>query len=189
MTEGERIVDLFLVKLTKDTKDSLAAKEKAKAQKYGKPWNGNSRLWGTIKARRVVIGDKVAYRLVMEDYSYYVDAGRQPEPVSKKAGIEDWIKRKGLNPVKVISEMREKAREGKKKRVDKLKRPTFEKATKQLGFLVRRKLGAKGYLGNKFYSSVINDGRVEKLKEDYKKATGQDLVLIFKEEINGSNNS
>lgn len=189
MTEGERIVDLFMVKLVKDTKNSLAKKEKAKAAKHGNSWNGNSRLWGTIKAKRVVKGEDVAYQLVMEDYYYWVDEGRNPGPVSKKAGIESWIKRKGLNPVKVISEMREEAREGKKKRVEKLKKPTFEKATKQLGYLVRRKVGAKGYLANKFYSSVIRDGRLEQLNIDYKNATGKDLVLVFKEEINGSNSN
>lgn len=190
MTEGERIVDLFLVKLVKDTKSSLLEKEKAKASKYGKSYNGNTRLWGTIHANRLVKGDNTAYQLIMQDYYPFVDKGRGAGNVSRSANISSWIKRKGINPVKVISEMRESAREKKvkKKIVNQLKKPSFAQALKQMDFIVRRKLTAKGYSANYFYSQVINDGRIERLKSDYKKATGKDLILEVKTVVgNGSN--
>lgn len=189
MTEGERIVDLFLVRLVRDTKASLAEKEKAKAMRFGRSWNGNSRLWGTIKAKRIVKDGITSYQLVMADYYYWVDKGRDPGNVSKGADIEGWVKRKGLNPVRIISEMREAAREGKVKRVANLKKPTFAQATKQMGYLVRRKLTAKGYEANRFYTSVINDGRLVKLREDYKTAVGKDLVIEIKNIVNGGNGS
>jgi hypothetical protein len=182
MSEAQRIVELFMVKLVKDTKASLVNKEKQKAAKFGSSYNGNSRLWGTIKSKTIEEAGLTKVQLKMEDYYYWVDAGRKSGDVASSADISGWIKRKGLNPVKIIEGMRQEARDKRntKKRVSKYKPIAFKKAVEQMDYLVRRKLTAKGYTGNQFYSEVINDGRVEKLKKDYKDACGKDLLLEVK---------
>lgn len=189
ISEGDRVVDLFMVKLVKDTKKSLSDKEKLKAAKYGRSVNGNSRLWGTIRAERKQVGETdVTYSLHMEDYYYWVDKGRKKGGVSKEgqSNIANWIKKNNLNPVKVIQDMRMKAAEKAGKKYDG-KKPSFNDATKQLTYIVARGIKKKGFEPNHFYSDVINDGRLEKLKNDYAAAVGKDLILDMKNIINGNN--
>ena len=69
------------------------------------------------------------------------------------------------------------------KHVKKNKKITFQKAVKQFGFLVQRKVMKKGFEPNHFYSEVINDGRLAKLNEDYKRAKKEDLRTAIKESI------
>ena len=114
MNEGNRIVENFCVKLKKDVQANLVIKEKEKASKYGSPYNGNSRLWAGIKTNTVIKGENTAYQLCAPKYWYWVDKGRNKGNVSKEGrmSIESWIKRKGLNPVKILEDMREKAQIG-----------------------------------------------------------------------------
>jgi hypothetical protein len=59
-----------------------------------------------------------------------------------------------------------------KRNVKKLK---FDKAAKQLSFLIARSIGKKGVKPRPFIDRVINDGRLAML--------GEGLSLIFKREI------
>jgi hypothetical protein len=187
MNKGELIVDSFLLKLVKDTRENLVKKERIKAAKYGNAHNGNSRLFGSIKAYRVVKGNNTAFQLRMNNYWEFVDEGRGEGDVSEtgQSSINSWIKRNALNPVKIIEEMREKEREKKQNRRKdyKYKKISFQKAAEQLTYLISRKIKNKGYEGNNFYSEILNDGRLEKVKKDYKDATKQDLINEIQQSI------
>lgn len=167
-----RALDNFIIKLKKDTQASLAKQERLKAAKYNSSVNGNSRLWGTIKTKSTVNSAS----MLMQDYWKYVNFGRKPGSVSErgKFKIEDWIKRKGLNPSKVIDDMKAKTLG----RQPKNKTP-FIQAKKQLAFIVSRKIKVKGYEGNEFYSDVINDGRVDQLNKEVGKEVKIDIVNIL----------
>lgn len=185
MNKQNQLVDAFLIRLVKDTKSSLQKKEIEKSSRYGRKSNMNSRLWGTIRAQRKAKGENTAYQMLMADYYQWVDGSRNPGNVAESADIEGWVKRKNTNPVKIISEMRERAADEKniKRRKKPYKKPSFGSAVKQFAFLVRRKVQNKGYKGNKFYSSVLNDGRVDKLRKDYAIAAKEDIIIEVKEEI------
>lgn len=167
-----RALDNFIIKLKKDTQSSLAKQERLKSAKYGSSNNGNSRLWGTIKTKST----SNSASMLMQDYWKYVNFGRKPGNVSIKGklNIEDWVKRKGLNPSKIIDDMR-----AKKLGKQPSKRTPFLQAKKQLAFIVSRKIKVKGYEGNEFYSDVINDGRVDQLNKDIGKEIKLEIVNIF----------
>lgn len=167
-----RVLDNFIIKLKKDTQASLSKQERIKSAKYGSSNNGNSRLWGTIKTKST--GNSAS--MLMQDYWKYVNFGRNPGGVSQsgRLNIEDWVKRKGLNPSKIIDDMR-----AKKLGRQPTKRTPFQQAKKQLAFIVSRKIKVKGYDGNEFYSDVINDGRLDDLNKDIGKEIKLDIVNIF----------
>jgi hypothetical protein len=167
----------FIVKLKKDTEKSLEKEGKAKAAKHGTPYNGNSKLSASIKTS--ITGAAVS--MSMNSYWHFVDGGRSPGGVSEKGqqSIASWIKRNGLNPSKIIDEMRAKSLGHQPKT-----KTSFVKAQKQFTYIVARKIKHKGYEGNDFYSNVINDGRVDKLNEEIGKEIKIDVINIFK---NGGN--
>lgn len=175
-----RVLYNFGIKLKKDVQASLAKKEREKAAKYGRSANGNSKLWGTVK---VVFDetDPTSVELRIEDYWKWVDKGRKPGPVSigGQSKIQDWIKRKGVNPSKIIDDMRLKYA-----LKHHIKPPTnrtpFAQAQKQFGFIVSRKLKMKGYEGNDFLTEVLKDGRLEKLRADLKEEFKQDILTTIR---------
>lgn len=167
-----RALDNFIIKLKKDTQASLSKQERIKSAKYGSSNNGNSRLWGTIKTK----SDGNSASMLMQDYWKWVNFGRKPGSVSEKGklNIESWVARKGLNPSKIIDDMRTK-----KLGRQPSKTTPFNKAKKQLAFIVSRKIKVKGYEGNNFYSSVINDGRLDTLNSEVGKEIKLDIVNIL----------
>jgi hypothetical protein len=185
----ESILNDFGVSLVKDLQDSLAKKQKAKASKYGSAYNPNSDLANSIK---FTISNKeggVYFSLTMNDYWRFVDLGRRAGNVSKEgqSKISYWIKKKDVDPVSIIMKMRMQARE--KKGIQSVYKPrvklTFAKATKAFTFLTARKLKKKGYDGNSFFTEVINDGRVEVLKELIQKELNREIEII----INGNHSN
>lgn len=178
----QSVLENFGEKLVKDVQDNLIEKQQQKAAKHGTAFNRNSNLVNSVQFE---ISNKIGailFELTMADYYDLVDRGRKPGNVSEDANIKYWIKKKGLSPVKIISEMRLKAREkaGTKGVYKPRKKLTFEKASKALDFLVRRKVQNKGYDGNFFYSEIILDGRIEKLKEDIQKELNDEVEIIIK---------
>lgn len=180
-----RVLQNFAIRLKKDTQTNLVKKEREKASKNGRSANGNSVLWGTIKITMDPPSDPVVVTMVMQDYWSLVDAGRKPGKVSKEGQkkIVDWIKRKGIDPSKIIADIKAKAAKKKGEIISNKKVP-FAKASKQFAFLVSRKLKIKGYPANHFYSEIINDGRLDKLKIDLKEELKRDIII---EIVNGSN--
>lgn len=167
-----RVLDNFIIKLKKDTEKSLIKEEKAKAAKHGSSWNGNSRLLGSIKTKST----NNSASMSMNDYWYWVDKGREKGNVSDDGlvKIEDWIKRKGINPAKIIDKI--KVDYAIKKKIAIPTKPTpFIQAKKEFAAMVRNKVRNKGYEGNSFYSKVINDGRIEQLNKDIGKEIKIDI--------------
>lgn len=176
-----RVLENFIVKLKKDVQANLLKKEQQKANKYGGSANGNSKLWGTIKAILEPNSDPSKISLVMQNYWYWVDGARKAGRVSRigQDKLSDWIKRKGVNPSKIIDAMKLAEAQKKQQPAPKKKTP-FAKAQKQFAFIVARKLKAKGYPANHFYSEIINDGRLDRLKIDLKEELRQDIIIQVK---------
>lgn len=181
----ESILAEFGKKLVIDLRANLREKQMAKAAKHGTPYNENSKLSGSIQYEIENKGGMIGFSLIMEDYYYWVDGGRDAGNVSEtgQKRISYWIKAKGLNPKKIISEMRAEARAkaGTKGVYKPRVKLTFEKAQKQFTFLVARKLKDKGYGGNLFYSEVISDGRLDQLREDIKTEMNQEIEILIKD--------
>ena len=129
----------------------------------------------------------------MNDYWEAVDSGRKPAGVSQNARIDKWIKSRNLIPGfqnKNLSDRlanQAKNKTTRKKKV--LKKMKFADAVKAMDFLVRRKLKDKGYQGNQFFSSVLEDGRQQQLTKDIAAAMKKDIEIIIKTNRYGDNNS
>ena len=172
------LLDEFGTNLKDDLQQSLRDK--------GVTFGGqDSKLSKSISFEIAQVGKAVTFKLKMPEYGEAVDKGRKAAGVSIEGqeSISNWAKRKGivgkfatssLNArIKLQSEA--KANNRNRKEWKTLKKPSFEKQLKAVTYWVSRKLQAKGYEGNHFYSEVIEDGRVEKLK--------QDLALVLKSNI------
>lgn len=177
------VLENFGETLVKDVQSNLAKKQQEKASRHGTPYNRNSDLMNSVKFEVSNKTGAILFELKMADYYDFVDRGRGAGGVSesgqKKIGY--WIRKKGLNPVKIISEMRLQARDraGIKGVFKPRKKLTFEKATKAFTFLVTRKLSNDGYRGNFFYSEIILDGRLEKLKEDIQRELNEEVQILI----------
>jgi len=172
------LLDEFGTNLKDDLQQSLRDK--------GVTFGGqDSKLSKSISFEIAQVGKAVTFKLKMPEYGEAVDKGRKAAGVSIEGqeSISNWAKRKGIvgkfatsslnSRIKLQSEA--KANNRNRKEWKTLKKPSFEKQLKAVTYLVSRKLQAKGYEGNHFYSEVIEDGRVEKLK--------QDLALVLKSNI------
>lgn len=173
-----RTLAIFGIKLKKDVLASINKAEQKKAAKFGRSANGNSRISGTVKVAFDNPQDPNTLILSMADYWYWLDKGRKKGPVKKTADIAGWIRRKGTNPVAIISKMEADRGYVRKKPI------AFAKAVKQFDFIVRRSLRTEDTEPTHFWSDVINDGRLVQLRKD--------LATEFKKEIkiiitNGSN--
>ena len=126
-----------------------------------------NKLGASITPQVRLTKNGVVLNILMNDYWSYVNFGRGAGSVSEGAKIEDWIKRKGIDPRNKIEEWREKHRERtvKTKRVDKLKPISFKSAVDMMGYVVRRKIKNKGYEGNNFVDDLLADGRIELLNK------------------------
>ena len=130
----------------------------------------------------------VQHQLYMPNYAEYVDSGRGKGNVSK-AGIKkigEWARAKNIvgqfqekelqQRIKKQNESKQKAKsfskQGKRDRAVRkwktLKKMPFNKAKEQLAYAIASKIRAKGYEGNNFFTSTINDGRLEILAKDFR---------------------
>lgn len=154
-----------------------------KLQEHGVTYNGgDSRLAAKMRFRVVPTSDGSNFQLLMPDYSYFVNKGREPGNVSAKgqAGIAEWGKRKGyIGDFQTKDLIRRKAKQAKSKRehLKQLKKMPFDRAKKAFGFVVARTINKKGYKGTHFLDEIIEDGRVAILLNDLKSL------------LNGNNNN
>lgn len=180
------ILDDFGWKLVQDTQENLKKKQQEKASKHGTPYNPNSNLVNSIK---FIVKEKsggTIFELRMADYFDNVDRGRRRGNVSQEGQekIKRWVKIKGLNPVKIITSMREEYRKNNPPKTNRVwkkkpKKLTFEKAVKQFAFIAARKVTRFGFDGNYFYSEIILDGRLEKLQEDIQKELNTEIEILI----------
>ena len=200
MNEVEKILEAFAIKVVKDLRKSLSDKLQAKAASYkskypgGSSNPGDSALSASIKYLIVDSSEGIKLNVYLNDYWEAVDSGRKAAGVSQDARIDKWIKSRNLIPGFQKSNLEDRIdtqnRLNKTNRKTKvLKKMKFADAVKAMDFLVRRKLKNKGYQGNQFFSSVLEDGRQEKLTKDIALAMKKDIEIIIKTNRYGDNNT
>lgn len=113
----------------------------------------------TIKRGQDVIG-----RIQAEEHYQWVDGGRGPTKGGGNgqvvASLKRWIADKGIN-------------------VDNLPGETRAEKNTGLAIAIARKIHAKGYKGNKFFSKIINDETFNEFAEYLGQAMGQKIALSF----------
>ena len=200
MNEVEKILEAFGTKVVEDLRKSLSDKLQAKAASYkskypgGSSNPGDSALSASIKYLIVDSSEGIKLNVYLNDYWEAVDSGRKAAGVSQDARIDKWIKSRNLIPGFQKSNLEDRIdtqnRLNKTNRKTKvLKKMKFADAVKAMDFLVRRKLKDKGYQGNQFFSSVLEDGRQEKLTKDIALAMKKDIEIIIKTNRYGDNNT
>jgi hypothetical protein len=199
MNEVEKILEAFGTKVVEDLRKSLSEKLQARAASYkskypgGSSNPGDSALSASIKYLIVDSSEGIKLNVYLNDYWEAVDSGRKAAGVSEDAKIDKWIKSRNLIPGfqnKNLADRLEKQAKNKSTRKKKvLKKMKFADAVKAMDFLVRRKLKNKGYQGNQFLSSVLEDGRQEKLATDIRLAMKKDIEIVLKTNRYGDNNT
>ena len=200
MNEVEIILEAFGTKVVEDLRKSLSDKLQARAASYkskypgGSSNPGDSALSASIKYLIVDSSEGIKLNVYLNDYWEAVDSGRKPAGVSEDARIDKWIKSRNLIPGFQKSNLEDRIdtqnRLNKTNRKTKvLKKMKFADAVKAMDFLVRRKLKDKGYQGNQFFSSVMEDGRQEKLATDIKAALNKEIQIVLKTNRYGDNNT
>jgi hypothetical protein len=202
MNEVEKILEAFGTKVVEDLRKSLSEKLQARAASYkskypgGSSNPGDSALSASIKYLIVDSSEGIKLNVYLNDYWEAVDSGRKAAGVSQDARIDKWIKSRNLIPGFQKSNLEDRIdtqnRLNKTNRKTKvLKKMKFADAVKAMDFLVRRKLKNKGYQGNQFFSSVLEDGRQEKLATDIRLAMKKDIEIVLKTNryADGNNNT
>lgn len=110
-------------------------------------------------------GNEVIGAINANDYYQYVDGGRGP---TKGGGngelqkaLQSWIAEKQIPIRRSASEAKE----------------TVIQRNKSLAYVIARKIHAKGYKGNKFFSKIINDATFDEFAEYLGRAMGQKIAL------------
>lgn len=176
-----KILEQFGVNLVQDLQESLRSKVT-----YG---GGDSRLSNKIRFQIVKGEDKVSMQLIMPSYGFILDSGRSGGGVSKEGQkkITEWAKRKNI--VKKFQQSTLKARVDKqneskqrnsKRKYKTLKQIYFEKAAKQLGYLISRKVGKDGYKGNNFYTDVVEKLDTAGLSKQISEMLKTDILIEIK---------
>ena len=200
MNEVEIILEAFGTKVVEDLRKSLSEKLQARAASYkskypgGSSNPGDSALSASIKYLIVDSSEGIKLNVYLNDYWEAVDSGRKAAGVSQDARIDKWIKSRNLIPGFQKSNLEDRIdtqnRLNKTNRKTKvLKKMKFADAVKAMDFLVRRKLKNKGYQGNQFFSSVLEDGRQEKLATDIRTALNKEIEIVLKTNRYGDNNT
>jgi len=199
MNEVEKILEAFGTKVVEDLRKSLSDKLQARAASYkskypgGSSNPGDSALSASIKYLIVDSSEGIKLNVYLNDYWEAVDSGRKAAGVSQNARIDKWIKSRNLIPGFQKSNLEDRLKRqsentsNRKKKV--LKKMKFADAVKAMDFLVRRKLKNKGYQGNQFLSSVLEDGRQQQLTKDIAAAMKKDIEIIIKTNRYGDNNT
>lgn len=172
-------IDKFSQKLVNDLRANLASKDRSDNKSA-------NRLGASISSKVTLTPGGVIYQLMMNDYWYWVNYGRDSAPIAEQAKIKDWIRRKGIDPRDRINAWREahRNRTVKKKRVETLKPVSYKSAIQQFEYVVRRKIKNKGFEGNNFFSEVVDDGRLDILNAKIANEldidiNGTDLTLLI----------
>jgi acetate kinase len=113
----------------------------------------------------------------MDEYWRYINDGakwRGKMPPSQQ--LIPWMAQRNINGLAIY---KKKLKSGKTK-------VTFDKAQKGLAFAIAKSMKKKGiikrfgYKGSQFFTSVIEDGRVEHLKTDLLNALGEDVAVSLR---------
>lgn len=146
--------------------------------------NASDEMAETIRFTANYLGNQYVFKLYMIDYYKAVDKGRGASKKGSKPGklrpaLEEWIAAKGIDSRGIILSIQRKAKglstSGKEFN---RKRKTLSsiKATKQLAFLIARKIHKKGTEPTNFYSNVVSDQFLNAWKSKIAKAAKLDIV-------------
>ncbi len=186
----ENALNEFGVKLKDDLQKSLRSK--------GVTFGGqDSKLSEAIRVNLNPNPNGITFQLLMPKYGFAVDSGRKAAAVSREGQekITEWVKRKGIvgkfmtkKPVINVAKQKEYrkayaeklARGYKPKPRKRVSGTPFEKAAKQLSFLISRKIHRKGYKGNNFYSEVIDKLDINTLNKELSKVMKEQVLVQIK---------
>jgi len=156
-------------------------------RKKGVTFGGNdSKLSNLIRFDISQSKDGITFKLLMPEYGFAVDGGRGSSKSSNggkvKSNVLDWVKRKGIvgKFAKENLQARLKQQAKAKNPRKTLKQLPFEKAAKQLSFLISRKIHRKGYKGNNFYSEVIDKLDINTLNKELSKVMKEQVLVQIK---------
>ena len=119
-------------------------------------------------------------------YATQVDKGRGPtkrggngKVYRSITGLQGWISQKGIQPPMTITYKKRTKNE------IKVVTKTFKdiaEANRSLAYLIARKIHRKGYKASHFYSEVVTDQLMSKLKQDIKDAFKKDIIIEIKKQ-------
>lgn len=150
-----------------------------------------SRLEASIKPEPIEFKSGIiTFKLTMNDYWRLVDEGRKAGSVSEEGQnkIAQWSDTRGLAEKIRISDLenrKQKQSLSKRKGLKTLKKMPFDRAKKAAGYLVARSLKKKSLEPTHFFTDVINDGRLEELKERLKELVKSEIKIEISNGING----
>lgn len=144
----------------------------------------DSLLGQSIVFNSKIFGQKISFELSMNDYWEWVDKGRGETKGGKSkgqtlrqklSGQGGWIARKPLQLPETYS-CRRKLKNGEEKTYT-YKYKNRIQANTALAFLISRKIHREGFKGNQFYSEIMTDSLISKLKTDIRKAARKDVEI------------
>ena len=138
----------------------------------------NLRIEDTVTASNGTLNIKW---VANEDYYYWLDKGRKPgkQPPSDKLG-KSWQTSQKIDPRKVIQELTIKYNKSKglKRNVKML---SFDKAAKQLSFIIARSIGKNGYKPRPFIDQAIKEADIEGFKKKISELMQREITIEFKQ--------
>lgn len=105
----------------------------------------------------------------------YIEFGRRPGkmPPPNKLG-KDWQVSQKIDARKVLAEIKVKTNKGLTRKKKEL---SFDKATKQLAFLIARSIGKRGLKPRPYIDRVLNDGRIDQLTKDISRVLSKNITI------------
>jgi hypothetical protein len=157
--------------LVSDMRESInqALKKGAASKKTGtvNGWKSPSSSDLSASVRMEVTGN--TFSLYMNDYWEAVDKGRGESSGSGTGAVRknmgrEWMAKAGINPSRVLQEITQNyyAKKGIKRKAPRLQ---FDKAVKSLSYILSRTVHEKGTNPRPFYDRVINEQRLQDLRD------------------------
>lgn len=152
-----------------------------------------SKLSGSVNYKVINRGGVISYQLTMNRYWEVVEKGRgagKKAPPSK--AIKEFIKQtdgltSNIDKILLDISVRHKGRSLRKKKSAitgrGLKGMSFDKKLDSLSFMIARSIGRKGIKPKPFYDKVINDERLQELKELLAPVIKEQFILEIKKAI------
>lgn len=177
------ILEDFGKQLVQDTKQSI--------KDHGhESTSGQSGLIGSVRFLVRRRGEELTFTLDMDEHWEYIDKGTKgakrklsiTEREQKILSLMDWITGKGINP---------KTWYRKKLKNPQNTRATFNDMHRSLANAISHNIARKGiikrygYKGSKFFTSLVEDGRISRLAEDISELLGQTIEIELTKELTG----
>ena len=166
--EIDAIIIPFGDKLAIDLKASLEA-----ALKQGGSKNVQESSV-TFQPKYTVTEDTTSIQIVTaQEHWKYIEHGRKPGkmPPPNKLG-KNWQVSQGIDPRQILAEINIKSNPKAKP-----KQLSFDKATKQLSFIIARSIGRRGLKPRPYIDRVLNDGRIAQLTKDLARVMSKDITI------------